>query len=210
MAWTSPRTWLAGEVLTAALLNTHLRDNLNAVRAGYATTLPASPADGDIAVLVDSITNPTWQWKFRYNAGSANADKWEYVGGAPAFATVDTQQNFTTGGSIHDLGTVGPSITVPRAGVYLIRWGASMTPQTGGAFNSSCSAEIWNAASAQLGTKVAQINNQGAEYAVSSEDRISGIAASTEIRVRYKNTISGGSGGYARFRYLEVLPIRVS
>lgn len=30
MAWTAPRTWTAGETLTAALLNTHLRDNLNA------------------------------------------------------------------------------------------------------------------------------------------------------------------------------------
>lgn len=28
MAWTSPRTWITGEVLTAALLNLHLRDNL--------------------------------------------------------------------------------------------------------------------------------------------------------------------------------------
>lgn len=32
MAWTAPRTWSAGETLTAALLNTHLRDNLNAIR----------------------------------------------------------------------------------------------------------------------------------------------------------------------------------
>lgn len=31
MAWTTPRTWAAGETLTAALLNTHLRDNLIAV-----------------------------------------------------------------------------------------------------------------------------------------------------------------------------------
>ena len=30
MAWTTPRTWVAGERLTALLLNTHLRDNLNA------------------------------------------------------------------------------------------------------------------------------------------------------------------------------------
>lgn len=29
MAWTSPRTWLVNEVLTAANLNTHLRDDLN-------------------------------------------------------------------------------------------------------------------------------------------------------------------------------------
>jgi|TARA_Y100000310_G_scaffold317685_1_gene370846 hypothetical protein len=28
MAWTAPRTWVAGEVVTAALMNTHVRDNL--------------------------------------------------------------------------------------------------------------------------------------------------------------------------------------
>lgn len=31
MAWTSPRTWVAGETVTAALLNTHVRDNLKAI-----------------------------------------------------------------------------------------------------------------------------------------------------------------------------------
>lgn len=29
--WTAPRTWVAGEVVTAALLNTHVRDNLLAI-----------------------------------------------------------------------------------------------------------------------------------------------------------------------------------
>jgi hypothetical protein len=28
VAWTAPRTWVTGETVTAALLNTHLRDNL--------------------------------------------------------------------------------------------------------------------------------------------------------------------------------------
>ena len=28
MAWTAPRTWVAGEIVTAALMNAHLRDNL--------------------------------------------------------------------------------------------------------------------------------------------------------------------------------------
>jgi hypothetical protein len=31
MAWTTPKTWAAGEVLTAANFNAHIRDNLNAV-----------------------------------------------------------------------------------------------------------------------------------------------------------------------------------
>jgi hypothetical protein len=29
MAWTTPRTWVVGEVLTAANMNTHLRDNVS-------------------------------------------------------------------------------------------------------------------------------------------------------------------------------------
>ena len=31
MAWVSPRTWTAGETVTAALMNQHVRDNLNAL-----------------------------------------------------------------------------------------------------------------------------------------------------------------------------------
>ncbi|MBN1679581.1 MAG: hypothetical protein JW966_04765 [Anaerolineae bacterium] len=33
MAWTSPKTWEAGELVTATLFNTHLRDNLNALKS---------------------------------------------------------------------------------------------------------------------------------------------------------------------------------
>ena len=29
MAWTTPRTWVTNELVTAAMLNTHIRDNLN-------------------------------------------------------------------------------------------------------------------------------------------------------------------------------------
>lgn len=33
MAWTTPRTWTAGELVTASMMNTHVRDNLNSLRA---------------------------------------------------------------------------------------------------------------------------------------------------------------------------------
>lgn len=47
MSWVAPRTWSAGETLTAALLNVHLRDNLNAIREREAWF---SAAAGNIAV----------------------------------------------------------------------------------------------------------------------------------------------------------------
>lgn len=40
MAWTAPRTWVVGEILTAALLNTHLRDNLLYLKGDTAWIAP--------------------------------------------------------------------------------------------------------------------------------------------------------------------------
>jgi alkyl sulfatase BDS1-like metallo-beta-lactamase superfamily hydrolase len=45
MAYTTPRTWVATETVTAALLNTHVRDNFTAVNAGALSV--ASQATGD-------------------------------------------------------------------------------------------------------------------------------------------------------------------
>jgi hypothetical protein len=38
MAWTAPRTWTTGEVVTAAMMNAHIRDNLLETSAATATT----------------------------------------------------------------------------------------------------------------------------------------------------------------------------
>lgn len=35
MAWTTPRTWTAGEVVTASMLNTHVRDNTLALYGAW-------------------------------------------------------------------------------------------------------------------------------------------------------------------------------
>src|SRR3990167_2256647 len=53
MAWMTPRTWVAGELVTAAILNTHLRDQLNAlIQGGVASSylrLAQSTAPAGIA-----------------------------------------------------------------------------------------------------------------------------------------------------------------
>lgn len=48
MSWTAPRSWVVGEVLTAALLNTHLRDNLLVVD-------PTSGAEGQVLKVNASL-----------------------------------------------------------------------------------------------------------------------------------------------------------
>lgn len=50
MAWTSPRTWAVSEFVTAALLNTHVRDNLLFLKSdpliGVATSTTTVNAEG--------------------------------------------------------------------------------------------------------------------------------------------------------------------
>lgn len=50
MTWSSPRTWVAGETVTASILNTHLRDNFKALSDAWTTFTPTWTA---------ATTNPT-------------------------------------------------------------------------------------------------------------------------------------------------------
>ena len=64
MAWTQPRTWVAGELVTAAIMNTHVRDQLLAIAGGTATldhvtldgktTAPAVAPSGDARIYFDA------------------------------------------------------------------------------------------------------------------------------------------------------------
>lgn len=62
MAFTTPRTWVSGETVTAALLNVHLRDNLLAIGGAWSTYTPA---------LTASSSNPT--------LGTASSATGEYI-----------------------------------------------------------------------------------------------------------------------------------
>ena len=43
MAWTAPRTWTTGELVTAALMNTHVRDNQTYLKAIADTVIDTHP-----------------------------------------------------------------------------------------------------------------------------------------------------------------------
>lgn len=85
MAWTTPRTWVSNETLTAALLNTHLRDNLNELDVAKVT------AAGQYCVSTAA------------NAVTARSYGWERI---------DTSQTLVSPGAYSDLATVGPTVTV--------------------------------------------------------------------------------------------------
>lgn len=174
------------------------------VVAGYGTVLPAGPVDGQEYVLVDSLTAPTYQWRFRYNAGSASAYKWEFVGGAAKWGTVDTSES-TASTTAVDLATVGPAFTVPREGDYLCSWGSDASCDLSGHAMAAvlCKAGVEQAVAAI----VSQTAGSAYQWRVWREYRLDGVAAAAVLSVRYK--ASGGTG-YFRRRDLSILPVRVA
>ena len=67
MAWTTPRTWTVGEIVTASLLNTHVRDNLT---AAYQTITNVNTA----VTVVNTVTE-TNLLNYTLAAGQIGTDK---------------------------------------------------------------------------------------------------------------------------------------
>ena len=78
MAWTTPRTWTTGEIVTAALFNTHLRDNLNvtapAVMTAQGDLLYASAANAPARLAKDANSTRSLT-----NTGTNNNPAWAQV-----------------------------------------------------------------------------------------------------------------------------------
>lgn len=59
MAWTTPRTWVPGELVTASMMNIHVRDNMNALKAEIALIQPllVTLTDGATPALNAALGN---------------------------------------------------------------------------------------------------------------------------------------------------------
>lgn len=173
------------------------------------TTLPAAPVDKQQALLTDSLTAPTYAWLLQYESGITDANKWVFVGGSPLAASVDASEA-TASTSYVDLTTVGPSVTVPRAGVYRIMHGCRI--DTANAANS------WGRQTIKLGAAAAADAESfivGSSIAVALAihgDRLlptRTLAASDVVKAMFKNEVGALTQTFY-YRWLSVQPIRVS
>jgi hypothetical protein len=104
MAWTSPVTAVARDLVTASLWNVSVRDNLNACAVALAGT------SGRI---------------FTATAANAMAER------VPDSALVATSQT-TASLTYVNLATVGPAVTHSQGGKMMASWGAIMSNNTAG------------------------------------------------------------------------------
>ena len=177
-------------------------DDVLAIGGELVTTLPASPVDGQVAVLTNSLTAPTYSWRFRYNAGSSSAYKWEFIGGAPLTVQSETAQT-VTGASFGDLSPIN-SITLPRAGDYFCGVAAGYIGHSA-AGNSQCYISI-NAGGVEVYAANLTIP-QTQQQSGGRQARFNGLAASSVVKMR-----GGLASGTMTVNYTTVwaIPIRVS
>jgi hypothetical protein len=164
----------------------------------YVTSLPSTPADGTEVYYAADATNGVI-WHLRYRSSSSSSYKWEFIGGSPLWHEIATNEtcNSTT---FVDLATVGPSVTVPLAGDYVLR----LTVNTDAGSQATIIAPKIGSAATSDNDRLAQ-SNVGT-IAAGGQSVKTGISANTVVKIQYRCTSGTASVAFRRF---QVTPIRV-
>jgi len=166
----------------------------------YGTSLPTNPVDGQEAILVDSITNPSYEWRFRYNAGSSSAYKWEFIGGSETWgvAAQGVYGALPSGSSAQ-----APIFITPRAGDWDLQAGAQFT---GGTPGSYCALSVGSSGGSGQGgaTSLPAANYH---FTVVNAYRSLAVASGTQFSLFV--TASHADMSSAN-RWMRIRPVRVS
>lgn len=199
---------------TLATVRPQSRVGSGAAAAGtsYGTTLPAAPIDGQEHILVDSTTNPTYQWRFRYNAGSTSPYKWEFGGGAAAVSEVAATDNIASAAYVA-LATAGPAVALPRPGDYDVEIGAHCAVgKAGSLLRMSYDIGATGAVNADSVEATSAVVASGQFYdymGVARPQRKTGLGAVT-LTSKYLSGDATAAVYYIRDRFMRVTPVRVS
>lgn len=182
-------------------------DGISALRPPVVTSLPGSPVDGqEVYYTADATNNIVWH--LRYIAAAPGAQKWAVLGPAPLYAETLTSES-TSSTTYTDLTTVGPTITAPLAGVYMVTVGARI--QTSATAGNSGYMSYGLGATAAVDSAAAMCITPAAGSLVVGSARTSrsaAVAAGDAIRGKYR--VAGGSAA-ATFsnRWITAQPVSV-
>jgi hypothetical protein len=182
------------------------RVEIGAGLRGLSIALPLLPQDGDEVYFQNAaMATSGIVWHLRYNAVSASAYKWEFLGGQPLLDEVPTQEAIgAAGGTYGTLTTAGPVAVLPLAGDFVVRIGARIT-----------------AAGDSIGTMSYDIGGTGAVDADGASARSDSTARDfAAVRVRRKNALTAvtltakyrrnsANATFFADRWMEVTPVRV-
>lgn len=171
------------------------------------STFPSNPVDGQPFILsVDSANGVNWA--LRYDNSISDSYKWTFEGGAPLSHTVNTEQTTASTGYT-DLATTGPTVTIPKAGVYKIEFGGCASNSTA---DSDTKIAVNYGGSSPLDAEAIEmegiISSGGSENRVAQSRTIIATAtAAGTVKLQYR--VTSGTGRF-RNRWIIVTPVRLA
>lgn len=178
--------------------------------ATVGTTLPASPTDQQEAILVDSLTAPTYAWRFKYLTAITGTNKWLFIGGGPLVVQVDTNET-TQSTTYAALATPGPIVPIPRAGDYVVSHGFTGSGPNGN--YAIMSYDIGATAAVDSDSLTLQNNNSSVATnmynytSVSRTRRKLGLPVGS-LTAKYRT--AGAPNWQITSRWMSVIPVLVS
>lgn len=171
---------------------------------GRGTSLPGSPVDGQQYYYIADDTNGI-EWHLIYDASQG---KWRKVGGAPLTAVVDTSESAASTSGFADLTTVGPSVTAPLAGSYIVSVGSRIGGAGANNYDTYMSFAVGGTGAATADSAISGYRSGSLGPAISSvwTERVKTLAASDLIKAKYSSTSSITAGT----RWISIDPIYVS
>lgn len=176
------------------------------------TTLPSSPSNLQEAILVDSLTAPTYSWRFIYDTSITDANKWIFTGGSPIEVSIEAADT-TASATPVDLSAVGPSITIPRSGLYILAGGAAIANSTNGS---------GGLVAIKRGAAALSVNDMVAQFQVSAASQLnvifgpfsrefpaSQLTGGDVYKLQYQIIGAAGTASFSR-RWLRLWPMRVA
>jgi hypothetical protein len=114
------------------------------------------------------------------------------------------------GSAFGDLATVGPQLTLPRAGTYELSYGCLMNGPTGSGFIAEMAPVLGSTAAADASCVGFGAGNAGGSTVMASASRTyraAGMHAGDVVKLQYK-----GLGGTSSFqnRWLKIVPVSVT
>lgn len=201
----------AGDLLTSALWNAQVKDNINKLleRGHRVLTVAQFGAltgleDGDEVYLEVDASNGI-VWHLRYVAAETTY-KWRFLGGPDLVSNVQAAE--TTASNVFTaLLTPGPSITVQHVGDYDIVVEGNLQKAANANAGAFMSVDLGAAAAVDNnGLRVASTDASDPGASCSRLIRRT-LAASSAIVAKYR--VSGASSGTFQWRTLRVRPVRL-
>jgi hypothetical protein len=147
-------------------------------------------------------------WHLRYRAAGAPYP-WEYIGGPPLRAAIDTDQTYAEGATYVDTATPGPQITLPLAGDYTYNY-------TAGLYIATQTAGGTPVAGLSLGGAQPVVPDIASNYTIAGGGINAGRSGlltsqpiSRVVKMMYGAGTAMGGTAHARMRDLQITPVRL-